>query len=258
MRTTVVVPTYRRPGALVHALRSLQAQTHTDWEARVVDDGDGEGAAAAVALGDPRVQARTNPGRGQVDARNVALAEATGDVVMWLDDDDWLEDRDHVALVVATLERGPALVTRAGWMVEVAPGDDVVPQELGRVAFDVATTAASLRHDNTLLTAGLAYPRALHRRLGLLDRELDGYFDWDWTLRVTGAGVPLTKLTGLGVGYRQHPGNRSRHVTDDRRARFARLCAKHGLDAELKDHAGVLAERVADGAALQGGRADRD
>lgn len=258
MRVTVVVPTHQRPRSLLHALRSLQAQTHADWEARVVDDGDGAGAAAAAALGDPRVHARTNPGRGQVDARNVALAEARGEVVMWLDDDDWLEDRDHVAMAVAALARGPALVTRAGWLVEVAPGDDAVPRELARRPFDVATTAASLRRDNTLLTAGLAYPRSLHRRLGLLDRDLDGYFDWDWTLRVTGAGVPLTKLPGLGVGYRQHPGNRSRHVTDDRRARFARLCAKHGLDAVLKDHAGVLAERDPDGDDAEGGRARRD
>jgi glycosyltransferase involved in cell wall biosynthesis len=222
---------------------SLCVQTHLDWEGLVVDDGEGEGVAAALALGDPRVFAFQNPGRGQVDARNAALDKATGTVAMWLDDDDWLEDPRHLARVVAALRVGPALVTRGGWMVETEPGDAVRPIERGRIAFDLPTDAATLQRDNTVLTAGLAYPLALHRLLGPLDRELDGYFDWDWHLRVIAAGVPVVRLPGLGVVYRQHAGNRSGRVTDERRRSFARLVQKHGLVTEFKDHAGVLANR---------------
>lgn len=245
MRVSVIVPTHQRPRSLVHALASLRDQTYPDWEARVVDDGDGRGALAAAALGDPRVHAQRNPGRGQVDARNAAIADARGDVVVWLDDDDWLEDRRHLDRVVAALERGPALVTRGGWMVEVDAGDPVVPVERSRTPFDLPVSPASLRVDNTVLTAGLAYPIALHAKLGALDRDLDGYFDWDWHLRVAQAGVPLVRLEGLGVAYRRHPGNRSRHATPDRWARFERFRSKHGLDVALKDHATVLAERRA-------------
>jgi len=243
VRISVIVPTHRRPNALRHALASLRAQTHADWEALVVDDGDGQGAEAARAWGDPRVIAWPNPGRGQVDARNAALAAASGAVAMWLDDDDWLEDAEHMTRVVGALRAGPALVTRGGWLVEVEPGDPVTPVEHGRAPFDLPADAESLRRDNTVLTAGLAYPLALHRALGPLDRELDGYFDWDWHLRVVTAGFPIARLPGLGVAYRQHPGNRSRHVTDDRRRRFAALARKHVLDVVMKDHAGVLAER---------------
>jgi glycosyltransferase involved in cell wall biosynthesis len=244
MRISVIVPTHRRPNSLRHALASLRAQTHDDWEALVVDDGDGEGVVAAQAWGDPRVTALRNPGRGQVDARNASLAAASGAVAMWLDDDDWLEDAEHMAHVAAVLRGGPALVTRGGWLVEVEPGDPVTPVERGRTPFDLPADAESLRRDNSVLTAGLAYPLALHRALGPLDRELDGYFDWDWHLRVVAAGFPIARLPGLGVAYRQHPGNRSRHVTDDRRRRFAALARKHALDVVMKDHAGVLAQRV--------------
>ena len=243
MRISVIVPTHQRPNSVRHALQSLQRQVHQDWEAIVIDDGDGRGAAAALALGEARIHARRNPGCGQVDARNAAIGQASGEVIMWLDDDDWLEDPHHLDAVIAQLRLGESLVSRGGWLVETDPGDTVVPIERGRTPFDLATTTASLRRDNTLLTAGLAYPISLHRKLGLLDATLDGYFDWDWSLRVTGAGVPLRRLAGLGVAYRQHPGNRSRAVTEDRRQRFARLAAKHELAIVLKDHAGVLAER---------------
>lgn len=243
MRVSVIVPTCRRPNGLRHAVASLQAQRGVVWEAVVVDDGDGEGLQVARAWGDPRVKAFRNPGRGQVDARNWALEAATGDVVVWLDDDDWLEDEEHLAKAAAALRDGPALVTRGGWLVEVGDGDPATLVERRRTPFDLPVDRATLRWDNTVLTAGLAYPRALHDALGPLDRELDGYFDWDWHLRVTDAGVPIARLPGLGVAYRQHAGNRSRHVTADRRARFARLVAKHGLRAVLKDHATVAGER---------------
>jgi glycosyltransferase involved in cell wall biosynthesis len=249
MRVSAIVPTYRRPHGLRHALASLRAQRHPHWEAIVVDDGEGEGVAAVRDWGDPRVLAFRNPGRGQVDARNWAIEAARGDVVLWLDDDDWLEDADHLGLVVAALADGPALVTRGGWLVEVEDGDPPVPVERGRRPFDLPVDAATLRRDNTVLTAGLAYPKALHEALGPLDRDLDGYFDWDWHLRVVGSGVPVVRLPGLGVAYRQHAGNRSRHVTDDRRARFARLAGKHALDVVLKHHAAVAAEHAAVGAA---------
>lgn len=251
MRISVIIPTYRRPNSLRHALASLRAQTHANWEALVVDDGDDEGVEAVRAWGDPRVTAWRNPGRGQVDARNAALAAASGAVAMWLDDDDWLEDAEHMARVAAALRAGPALVTRGGWLVEVEPGDPVTPVERGRTPFDLPVEAATLRRDNTILTAGLAYSLVLHRALGPLDRELDGYFDWDWHLRVVAAGFPVARLPGLGVAYRQHPGNRSRHLTDDRRERFAALVRKHGLDVTLKDHAGVLAEQAGAAAGSQ-------
>ena len=244
MRVSAIVPTFRRPNGLRHALASLRAQRYPDWEAIVVDDGDGEGVEAVRAWRDPRIVTLRNPGRGQVDARNWAVEAARGDVVLWLDDDDWLEDGDHLGLVVDALADGPALVTRGGWLVEVADGDPVVPVERGRIPFDLPVDASSLRRDNTVLTAGLAYPKELHQALGPLDRDLDGYYDWDWHLRVVGVGVPVARLPGLGVAYRQHSGNRSRHATADRRARFARFASKHGLDAELKDHGSVAAEHV--------------
>ena len=246
MRISVVIATAFRPAVLTRALASLRSQRDADWEAWVVDDGDGDGAERARALRDPRIHGIVNPGRGQVDARNAAIVRAEGDAICWLDDDDWLEDAGHLRAIADALAGGPALLHRGGWLVAV--DDD--GQETGRDAFDLPADADSLRRDNTLLNPGLAYPRALHRELGLLDRELDGYYDWDWYLRVTAAGVPLRQLAGLGVAYRVHPGNRSRRPSLDRERRFAALCAKHGLQTVMKHHVGVWLERSApDGSA---------
>lgn len=242
---SVIVATANRPALLRVALDSVRAQVGVRWEAIVVDDGDGSGASGALATGDVRIRARTNPGTGQVDARNAAIAIATGDVVCWLDDDDWLEDPYHLARAVQRLRRAPALLHRGGWLVRM----DADGHESGRDAFAFDVDADSLRRDNAILNPGVAYPRALHRLLGPLDRSYDGYYDWDWYLRVTGAGLTVERLPGLGVAYRVHAGNRSRVTSDDRRRRFDALHAAHGLEAVIKNHVEVWEERRAPGAA---------
>lgn len=238
VEVSVIIATANRPALLRAALRSLAEQRDVRWEAIVVDDGDGQGAAAALDLGDDRIRARTNPGSGQVDARNTAIRHALGDAVCWLDDDDWLEDPHHLASAVQRLRRAPALLHRGGWMVHV----DEDGRELRRDVFCIDTDARSLRRDNTILNPGVAYPRALHRWLGPLDRGYDGYYDWDWYLRVSGVGVPIERLPGLGGAYRIHHGNRSRTTSAARRRSFDALCAAHGLDVAMKHHVEVWHE----------------
>jgi pterin-4a-carbinolamine dehydratase len=230
VRASVIIPTCRRPGLLNRALAGVLAQDRQDWEAIVVDDGDGEGIEAARALGDARISAFPNEGRGQVDARSTALARATGDLVCWLDDDDWWADPAHLSLLAeaAGADDG-AFFFRSGWIVREPGGE--------REVFDHEATAASLRKNNTILTSSLAYPRAVHERVGALDRELGSYGDWDLILRMCDAGLRPRKLPGLGVCYAVHGANVSAAVDAPARlAGFRGLVAKHGLDTEIHSH----------------------
>jgi len=236
---TVIIPTCRRIGLLERALRSVLAQSWQDWDAIVVDDGDGEGIDAALALGDPRIDAIANAGSGQVDARSTALTRARGDVVCWLDDDDWWHDRGHLALLAAAAGRDArSFFFRGGWIVHEPEGRHEV--------FDHDATSGSLRTNNTILTSSLAYPRAVHDELGPLDRELGSYGDWDLILRMTDAGYTPRKLPGLSVCYSVHGGNVSAAVAAPARLNgFERLVAKHGLDTEIHSH--VTMHRVLSG-----------
>jgi pterin-4a-carbinolamine dehydratase len=227
---TVIIPTFRRTGLLERALRSVLAQDWQDWDAVVVDDGDGEGIETAHGLADARIAAVPNDGRGQVDARSTALARARGELVCWLDDDDWWDDPGHLSLLAAAAaaETG-CFFFRGGWIVREAGGR--------REVFDHDATAASLRQNNTILTSSLAYPLAIHGKVGPLDRELGSYGDWDLILRMSDAGLAPRKLTGLGVCYAVHGTNVSAAVDAPARlAGFRRLVAKHGLDTEIHSH----------------------
>jgi len=224
---SVITPTLGRQD-LERALASLRAQEFEDWESLVVDDGDGAGIELARGLGDSRIAAVANPGRGQVDARNAAVGLARGEMICWLDDDDWWEDTAHLSALRAAAGSEPRFFYRGGRIAF----DDGTREE-----FDLDATAESLLENNTVLTSSIAYPRAMHRRLGMLDRELGGYCDWDFMLRMCAAGVLPERLPGPGICYAIHESNVSADFDGpQRRAYFERFRAKHGLDIQIANH----------------------
>jgi glycosyltransferase involved in cell wall biosynthesis len=226
---SVIIPTHNRPDMLRGALESLQAQSDPVWEAVVVDDGDGRGLALVQHLADTRIRAFMNRGKGQVQARNTAILESKGDLIAWLDDDDWWEDKGHIERVKKTLEI-PALVHSHGYFV-------FTNQSNKRLPYELSATPESLRKDNTLLTSSVAYPKFFHDKLGLLDEKVEGYFDWDWHLRVLDAGYPLRTIESRDVCYRLHSGGRSNEAASSQRLKgFETFKQKHSLDIQIKNH----------------------
>jgi glycosyltransferase involved in cell wall biosynthesis len=238
---SVIVPTRGRPDVLRRAIESVRSQDIDDWELIVADDGDGEGITTAESYDDPRVRSVASAGRGQADARLTAISHARGELVCWLDDDDWWPDPGHLSLLRrrSAGERGFAF--RGGWIVYEEGG-----AEASREPFDHEATPESMRVNNTVLTSSLAYPRELHRELGLLDRELGSYADWDWMLRVCDAGHAPYKLDGLGVCYAIHDSNVSgAYDAPERKRYFERFAAKHELDIKLANHLRIHRELTA-------------
>jgi len=229
VQASVITPTLGRE-TLRRTLESLVAQAKTDWEAIVVDDGDGSGIGMAESFADKRIRAFANPGRGQVDARNAAIAAAQGELICWLDDDDWWEDPAHLTRLCEAAA-GDVFLYRGGHIV-------YEEEARRREVFDLVATCRSLRTNNTVLTSSIAYPRAVHERLGPLDATLGGYCDWDLLLRLCDAGFEARKVPGLGVCYSVHDTNASReHAAPARKQNFEALVRKHGLTAQIANHA---------------------
>lgn len=88
---SVILPVYNVAPWLRAALRSLQAQTFTDWECIAVDDGSRDGSAQllqAFMREDLRFKVIAQPNHGVSAARNRALEAARGEYVCFMDGDD--------------------------------------------------------------------------------------------------------------------------------------------------------------------------
>lgn len=95
-RVSVIIPTHNRMTLLCRAIDSVLAQTWSDLELIVVDDGSDDGTADMVErIADPRVRlVRHDRAKGPPRARNAGIAAARGEWVAFLDnDDEWLPEK---------------------------------------------------------------------------------------------------------------------------------------------------------------------
>ncbi|SLN10154.1 putative glycosyltransferase EpsJ [Roseivivax jejudonensis] len=88
-KTSIIVPAYNVADTIAETLDSLRAQTFTDFEIIVVDDGSTDRTVAiARSLGDPRIRIVQQPNRGLAGARNSGIAAARGEYIGFCDADD--------------------------------------------------------------------------------------------------------------------------------------------------------------------------
>lgn len=104
VRVAVVVPAYQAGRYIAATLRSVQAQTFTNWECIVVDDGSTDGTAAVVrsiAATDERVRLVRQVNRGLSAARNTGILNISPGVefISFVDADDMLCDSALATLV---------------------------------------------------------------------------------------------------------------------------------------------------------------
>lgn len=91
MKITVVIPTFRRPGSLMRAIRSLQEQTYTDFEILIADNAADPEVEQLVmefnATANRRARYIQVPNLGLHNARHAATRAAKGGVLVFTDDD---------------------------------------------------------------------------------------------------------------------------------------------------------------------------
>lgn len=131
MRETisVIVPVYNAVEHLERCLDSLVAQTYSDLEIILVDDGSTDGSSQLMekfAHRDDRIRVLGQPNAGVSRARNVGLTSAKGAYVSFVDADDWLEPETY-ADVVAAFERQNADFVSFQYFVD-QPTGSVAPR----------------------------------------------------------------------------------------------------------------------------------
>jgi glycosyltransferase involved in cell wall biosynthesis len=91
---SVVLVTRNREWCVTRAIESVLAQTHSDWELLIVDDGSIDGTRERLRQYAGVATLLHQPARGPYAARNLALRHAKSELVAFIDDDDvWLPHR---------------------------------------------------------------------------------------------------------------------------------------------------------------------
>jgi glycosyltransferase involved in cell wall biosynthesis len=175
-RVSVVIPLFDKAGYVGRALRSVTAQSFSEFQVVVVDDGSTDGGPDVVrAHADSRVRLVRQAHQGEGAARNHGVAESSGALVAMLDaDDTW--DPAFLETVVGLWRRFPEaglLATayrsrhRGGLTLETClPGFDE-----GRLLRDYFVAAARAP---VVWSSAQAIPRRIFDRVGGFATEAIG------------------------------------------------------------------------------------
>ena len=123
---SVIVPVYNVEAYLRRCVDSLVTQTYQNLEILLVDDGSQDGSGAICdeyAARDPRVRVIHKRNGGLSSARNIAIDQAKGEYLTFVDSDDWLE-ADACRVLADGLERyGAGIACIGNWNVDSETGE---------------------------------------------------------------------------------------------------------------------------------------
>lgn len=227
MQVSVIIPCYNHGHYLPYALKSVLAQTFTDWEAIVVDDGSTDDTAQVVARHtDPRIQYIHQENRGLSAARNTGIRAARGKYLAFLDaDDEWEAGfLQRCVDVLAADDSLAGVYTRNRFIDQQG---NVLPQLGGRVVPRQAFREGLLEGGFFLSHAVLVRAETV-RQAGLFDESLTSVEDWDLWLRIAGSGGRIMSIPEPLARYRVYAGSMSTNAARMHANRMAVLTKYFG------------------------------
>lgn len=223
---TVVIPCYNHAHYLPEALNSVLAQTFTDWEAIIVDDGSTDNTLdVAIQFTDARIRYVYQENQGLSAARNTGIRQANGQYLAFLDaDDEW--EPEFLTQCLAVLQQNNSLGFVYSRTCFVNPEGEKLPKLGGQ--------ALSGQQFRERILAGGFFPvhaavvrRSVLDATGEFDTSLTSVEDWDLWLRISKM-YPVQGIEAPLARYRVYPGSMSTNAERMHRNRMAVLTKQFG------------------------------
>ena len=209
---TAVITTHARPQFVEEALASVCAETHRDIECVVIDDGGAyEPADAGWGI---EIRVLKGSQLGVAAARNLGLAAARGEFVIFLDDDD-VALPHRITTLLAAARRFSADLCYGMTRRTVVGSSRTLPHvptalmSTGSVGFcDVLTCAP---HVNSVLVR-----TSTLRSIGGFDVEARHFDDWSAWLRLADRNVTMWCVRDVVAEWRIHGNGLSAEILHTR------------------------------------------
>lgn len=205
-RVTIVTPSYNQAAYLELAMRSVLLQDYADLEYIVIDGGSSDGSKLILdKYANQLAHSVSEPDRGQAHAINKGFARATGEIVAWLNSDDFYLPR-AVNRAVSWFAAHPD----AGWLYGNCQLLDEATGERSDLPSKSFEFPDALRGASPICQPSVFMRRSLLDQIGLLDESLTFVLDYDLWLRACQHSRALHVPDEFAVVI-DHPRAKSRH-----------------------------------------------
>jgi len=195
MKISIVTPSFNQAKYVARTLESVGSQRGADYEHIIFDalstDGSGE-LIDRYAKGHPNVRYRSEADRGQVHAINKGFAASEGDILTWLNSDDYYASPDVLAMVVEAFEANPGVDVVYGRGLRVdSEGERLSEAYIHPEGTDIAL---ALQHSLGILQPSLFFRRKVYERVGGLSELYNLQLDYEYWIRMAKAGFTFMRL----------------------------------------------------------------
>ncbi len=177
---SLITASYNSARTIADTLRSVNAQTYPDLEYLVVDGGSTDDTMAIVAREGRRVtSAVSEPDKGIYDAYNKGLSRATGEVIGFINSDDYYCAGDVIAQAMAAFDDPTVEAVHADLVY-------VDPENTGKIERHWKSrpaTVENLRRGFIPAHPTLFLTRAAYEKVGSYDTSYRLAADYDFMLR---------------------------------------------------------------------------
>jgi len=207
---TIVIPAYNGARYIGQALDSIKAQTFTDYEVIVVNDGsrDRDELEQIINSHPLPIIYISQENKGVSAARNAAITIGKGEFYAQLDaDDQWMPEYLEVQLGILRDNPDVAAVYPNATIIGDASDVELEFMKLSPSEGEV-TFEALVREKCVVMTSVTARMSAI-REVGMYDESLRSCEDFDLWLRIVKSGDSMTYHRRPLVRYRRHQGSLS-------------------------------------------------
>ncbi len=241
MKLSFVIPTRNQAGFIRECIDSCLAQNIPDSEILVLDGASTDGTQEVLASYGDKIRWRSQKDRGQSDAINQGIEMAKGELIAWINSDDYYTTSNVIARVLAEFASDPRIdiVYGDGLRVDIA-GKPIGPYHAARYIDPATLVACPLTF---VLQPCLVFKRALYLDVGGLDEKLHYTMDYDLWLRMFPAARAVRKLDLVIASARYHTDAKSVAAMGKQIREAYAVKRMHAQRLELgkRDHARMLA-----------------
>jgi glycosyltransferase involved in cell wall biosynthesis/Tfp pilus assembly protein PilF len=205
-KVSVIIPSYNSNTYIEQAIQSVFKQTFADYEVIVVDDGSTDDTRSKLEHYRLKIRYIYQENQGSAAARNTGISLAKGELIAFLDADDYWLMPEKLEEQVAYFDQQASLgLINTGWRVIDQEGNKIKTVQPWHEAPELNLETWLRR--KCVRTSAMMIRRKWLELVGGFDEELRQSHDVDLVLRLALAGCQSAWLKKETVGYRQHDSN---------------------------------------------------
>lgn len=212
MKLTIITPSFNQASFIEQTIDSVLSQNYSKLEYIIIDGGSTDESAEIIKRYEKHLTYWVSErDRGQSDAINKGLRIATGDVVNWLNSDDYLQQGSLHAISNAfqdpsvKMVSGRSNIVENGKIIRITNGTDIysnnLPKTLGYARIDQPETF---------------FRRSIFEELGFIDETLHFVMDKEFWMRyLIRFGIQGTiKIPDIIANFRWHGNSKTQSQSE--------------------------------------------